>query len=104
MGGWVRQGGNACGGGAGDGAACARGWLGGERGSLHTPPLLPVANPLTPHPLHTHTTRWSWYFATLLISCAMALVLLAPMTNLRSHVQRTERDARLAAKAAKKLA
>ena len=34
----------------------------------------------------------------------MALVLLAPMTNLRSHVQRTERDARLAAKAAKKLA
>ena len=35
---------------------------------------------------------------------ALAGVLLAPMTNLRSHVQRTERDARLAAKAAKKLA
>jgi len=33
---------------------------------------------------------WSTYFSTLIGACALALLLLSPMTNLRSYVQRKE--------------
>jgi heme exporter protein D len=42
---------------------------------------------------------WSAYFGTLLAACGLALVLLWPMMNLPSQVQREQRrQARLAAK------
>ncbi len=40
---------------------------------------------------------WSAYFSTLVAACGVALVLLSPMTNLRSQVQRDEKRARKAA-------
>ena len=43
---------------------------------------------------------WGWYFATLMIACGLALVLLAPMTNLRSYVQRVQLQNKRAATAA----
>lgn len=33
---------------------------------------------------------WGTYFSTLIGACCLALLLLAPMTNLRSYVQRRE--------------
>jgi sugar phosphate permease len=33
---------------------------------------------------------WGAYFSTLVAACGMALLLLWPMTNLRSHVQREQ--------------
>lgn len=41
---------------------------------------------------------WPAYFTTLVVACGMALLLLSPMTNLRSHVQREERKRLRAAK------
>lgn len=34
---------------------------------------------------------WGAYFSTLIAACGVALLLLWPMTNLRSYVQREER-------------
>ena len=67
----------------------------------HCPPSL---NP-TPFSLHTGIPLsiivkdfgWGAYFTTLATCCGLALLLLSPMTNLRSAVQRAEnRKARLA--------
>ena len=39
---------------------------------------------------------WEAYFIALGVSCGMALLLLAPMVNLKSYVQREEAKAKLA--------
>lgn len=39
---------------------------------------------------------WDTYFSTLIAACGLALLLLSPMVNLRSYVQR--REARAARK------
>jgi len=45
---------------------------------------------------------WGAYFTTLLAACGFAALLLVPMTNVPSHVQRVERrKARAALRAAK---
>lgn len=68
--------------------------------SLHicmAPPTCSLPIPTIQHtlpPSHPHTLQqdfgWGAYFSTLIGACAVAFILLSPMTNLRSHIQRKE--------------
>jgi sugar phosphate permease len=51
------------------------------------PPSPPAGIPLS---IIVKDYGWNAYFATLVAACVLALVLLSPMMNLRSHVQRQE--------------
>ena len=62
------------------------------------PPLCtPLPVPGIPLSIIVKDYGWSTYFTTLIAACGMSLLLLSPMTNLRSHVQRQKaRAAKLA--------
>lgn len=67
-----------------------------------TPPLATVAG--IPLSIIVKDFGWSSYFTTLIIACGLALLLLSPMTNLKSYVQReANKKARKEAKALKAL-
>ncbi len=70
---------------------------------LHTPPrptrhppppswiaYLGAANAGIPLSIIVKEYGWGTYFSTLVGACCLALLLLFPMTNLRSYVQRRE--------------
>lgn len=66
----------------------------------HAPLLLLLLSCLPGIPLSIIVKDFGWgaYFSTLVAACGLALVLLWPMRNLPSHVQRVaRRQARLAA-------
>jgi hypothetical protein len=59
----------------------------------HFPSLGPTpgaANAGIPLSIIVKEYGWSTYFSTLIGACGLALLLLAPMVNLRSYVQRKE--------------
>lgn len=66
------------------------------RGSCAPPPmcnplcavLAGAANAGIPLSIIVKNYGWTHYFCALLISCGMAILLLAPMVNLKSYVQR----------------
>jgi MFS transporter, OPA family, sugar phosphate sensor protein UhpC len=62
--------------------------VGASEGFLGWVAYLGAANAGIPLSIIVRDWGWGWYFATLLFSCAMALLLLAPMVKLKSHVQR----------------
>ena len=64
--------------------------VGASEGFLGWVAYLGAANAGVPLALVVQNHGWSAYFATLLAACGGALLLLAPMVRLRSHVQRVE--------------
>ncbi|KAI8474856.1 MAG: hexose-phosphate transporter, major isoform [Monoraphidium minutum] len=64
--------------------------VGASEGFLGWIAYLGAANAGIPLSIIVKDYGWSTYFSTLVGACALALLLLAPMTNLRSYVQRRE--------------
>lgn len=62
--------------------------VGASEGFLGWVAYLGAANAGIPLSIIVRDWGWGWYFATLLFSCGMALLLLAPMVKLKSHQQR----------------
>lgn len=73
--------------------------VGASEGFLGWVAYLGAANAGVPLSVIVRDFGWGWYFATLMIACMLALVLLAPMTNLRSYVQRVQLQNKRAATA-----
>ncbi len=59
---------------------------------------LGAANAGVPLSIIVRDYGWNAYFTTLLCACAGALLLLSPMTNLKSYVQRKELESKKKAK------
>ncbi|KAJ9513154.1 hypothetical protein QJQ45_029358 [Haematococcus lacustris] len=74
--------------------------VGASEGFLGWIAYLGAANAGIPLSIIVKDFGWPAYFSTLVAACGLALVLLWPMTNLRSHVQREERRKLNAAKLA----
>lgn len=75
--------------------------VGASEGFLGWVAYLGAANAGIPLSIIVKQYGWDAYFGTLAFACVMALLLLSPMTNLRSYVQREKRRvARLEAKKA----
>ncbi|CAD7694789.1 unnamed protein product [Ostreobium quekettii] len=72
--------------------------VGASEGFLGWVAYLGAANAGIPLSIIVKSFGWSYYFAALIAACGCALLLLAPMMNLKSHVQRE--DAKLKLKAA----
>jgi len=64
--------------------------VGASEGFLGWIAYLGAANAGVPLSIIVRDYGWNAYFTTLLCACAGALLLLAPMTNLKSYVQRKE--------------
>ena len=64
--------------------------VGASEGFLGWIAYLGAANAGIPLSIIVKEYGWSAYFSTLVGACGLALLLLAPMTNLRSYVQRRE--------------
>lgn len=76
--------------------------VGASEGFLGWIAYLGAANAGIPLSIIVKDFGWGAYFTTLIIACGLALLLLSPMTNLRSAVQRaSNRKARLALEAKK---
>lgn len=73
--------------------------VGASEGFLGWVAYLGAANAGIPLSIIVKEYGWSAYFSTLIGACVGALILLSPMINLKSHVQREK--ARLAARDAK---
>jgi sugar phosphate permease len=65
--------------------------VGASEGFLGWIAYLGAANAGVPLSIIVRDFGWNAYFTTLLCACAGALLLLAPMTNLKSHVQRQQK-------------
>lgn len=65
--------------------------VGASEGFLGWVAYLGAANAGIPLSIIVRDWGWHWYFATLLGACGMALLLLAPMVKLKSHVQRMQK-------------
>eukprot|EP00798_Chlamydomonas_sp_ICE-L_P021673 gene21673-28690_t len=77
--------------------------VGASEGFLGWVAYLGAANAGIPLSIIVKDFGWGAYFTTLICACGLALMLLAPMVNLRSAVQRADnRKARLALEAKKK--
>lgn len=74
--------------------------MGASEGFLGWIAYLGAANAGIPLSIIVKNYGWGAYFTTLLCSCGIALLLLSPMVNLKSHVQRQEQKAAKRAKAA----
>jgi len=72
--------------------------VGASEGFLGWIAYLGAANAGIPLSIIVKEYGWSTYFSTLIGACVMALILLSPMTHLRSYVQREERKRLNAAK------
>lgn len=64
--------------------------VGASEGFLGWVAYLGAANAGIPLSMIVKNHGWEAYFVALLIACGMALLLLAPMVNLKSYVQREE--------------
>jgi OPA family sugar phosphate sensor protein UhpC-like MFS transporter len=64
--------------------------VGASEGFLGWIAYLGAANAGIPLSIIVKEYGWNAYFSTLIGACALALLLLSPMVNLRSHVQRVE--------------
>lgn len=62
--------------------------VGASEGFLGWVAYLGAANAGIPLSIIVKDYGWNYYFAALIISCGFALLLLAPMMNIKSHVQR----------------
>jgi OPA family sugar phosphate sensor protein UhpC-like MFS transporter len=62
--------------------------VGASEGFLGWIAYLGAANAGIPLSIIVKTYGWEAYFIALGVACAMALLLLAPMVNLKSYVQR----------------
>ena len=65
--------------------------VGASEGFLGWVAYLGAANAGVPLSIIVRDYGWNAYFTTLLFACAGALLLLAPMTNLKSFSQRTNK-------------
>merc|ERR1719226_382888 len=65
--------------------------VGASEGFLGWIAYLGAANAGVPLSIIVRDFGWNAYFTTLLCACAGALLLLAPMTNLKSYVQRKDK-------------
>ncbi|MEW5313928.1 MAG: hypothetical protein WDW38_005459 [Sanguina aurantia] len=76
--------------------------VGASEGFLGWVAYLGAANAGIPLSIIVKDFGWSSYFTTLIVACGLALLLLSPMTNLKSYVQReANKKARKEAKALK---
>ncbi len=64
--------------------------MGASEGFLGWIAYLGAANAGIPLSIIVKEYGWNAYFSTLIGACALALLLLSPMVNLRSYVQRVE--------------
>jgi OPA family sugar phosphate sensor protein UhpC-like MFS transporter len=64
--------------------------VGASEGFLGWIAYLGAANAGIPLSIIVKEYGWNAYFSTLIGACALALLLLSPMVNLRSYVQRVE--------------
>lgn len=64
--------------------------MGASEGFLGWVAYLGAANAGIPLSIIVKNYGWEAYFVALGVACAMALLLLAPMMNLKSYVQREE--------------
>ena len=71
--------------------------VGASEGFLGWIAYLGAANAGVPLALVVKSYGWDAFFAVLAAACALAMVLLSPLVNARSYVQRLEDKARLAA-------
>ncbi|KAK9864915.1 hypothetical protein WJX84_009121 [Apatococcus fuscideae] len=74
--------------------------VGASEGFLGWVAYLGAANAGIPLSMIVKNHGWEAYFVALLVACGMALLLLAPMVNLKSYVQREEAKKSLRAKSA----
>lgn len=74
--------------------------VGASEGFLGWVAYLGAANAGVPLSILVNKFGWNHYFAALAISCGFVLLLMAPMVNLKSEVQREEDKLRRAAIAA----
>ena len=70
--------------------------VGASEGFLGWVAYLGAANAGIPLSLLVKRLGWSYFFLTLLIACGLALILLFPMRNAKSFIQREEEDAEAA--------
>ncbi len=64
--------------------------VGASEGFLGWIAYLGAANAGVPLSLLVRQYGWDAFFAALLCACAVSMILLAPITNAKSHVQRVE--------------
>lgn len=62
--------------------------VGASEGFLGWIAYLGAANAGIPLSIIVKNYGWNYYFAALIVSCGFALLLLTPMMNIKSHVQR----------------
>lgn len=65
--------------------------VGASEGFLGWVAYLGAANAGIPLSIIVKTYGWNMYFASLIAACGFALLLLSPMMNLKSYVQREEK-------------
>ena len=71
--------------------------VGASEGFLGWIAYLGAANAGIPLSIIVKKFGWNYYFGALVAACACALLLLSPMMNLKSHVQREETKLKLKA-------